>query len=583
VSSGEPTEPILNPILPGAHLGKYEIVHRIAFGGMAEIYLARASGIQGFEKYVVLKRILPQFAANDEFVRMFLQEARVAAALDHANIAHVYDIGEEGGVYFFTMEYLHGEDTRWILKKLARRNLRLPLEHAVAIGIGTAAGLHFAHEKKGSDGRLLGIVHRDTSPSNIVVTYDGGVKLVDFGVAKLAADPELSRRYSLKGKLAYMSPEQLENKPVDRRCDLFSLGTVLFELTTQRRLFKAENEIETMRLVLMSDLPRPSQVLPDYPPELERIVMRALDRDVDRRYATARELQVDLEAFARDARLQVSSSALADWMERSFGPKRELWHMLPRAGTPPPPASLPPSRPPLPSSEVETRVVSNTDGAGRRASRRGGARVAVAFAALAVVAVGGAALAFRRGAAAERVAAGASAAVPPAVVLVAETGSIAIERGAAALPVAASPSDAGAGPGGGAVPAGPALAKQVAEPAEPAPPRRDGRRHLRAAAHGRGAAAAPGESFSATLARHESEIRRCFTELGGDAGRAGEISLRFQTARDGHVKAVDVLPEAAATAPLGACLQRVGRATVFAPQAAPVAFRIPITVHLQRR
>src|SRR5262245_3427890 len=188
-------------IAPGTKLGKYRVLHRIAFGGMAEIYLARASGIQGFEKYVVLKRILPQFAANHELIRMFLQEARLAALLDHTNIAQVHDIGEEGGAFFFTMEYLHGEDARLINRGLTERGERIPLQHAVHIVIDASAGLHFAHEKKGADGTPLGIVHRDLSPSNIVVTYAGGVKVVDFGVAKIATDPELSASHTLTGKI----------------------------------------------------------------------------------------------------------------------------------------------------------------------------------------------------------------------------------------------------------------------------------------------------------------------------------------------------------------------------------------------
>ena len=196
-SAGEtvPAEGAL--IAPGARIGKYDIVHRIACGGMAEIYLARANGLYGFEKHVVLKRILPQYAAHMEFVRMFLKEARLAATLDHANIAHVYDIDESGGSTFFTMEYLHGEDVRQMMRQLAERDLVLPLEHALQIVMGAAAGLHFAHEKRGPDGRSLGIVHRDISPANIVVTYEGGVKVVDFGSAKLATDPELSQRYAL--------------------------------------------------------------------------------------------------------------------------------------------------------------------------------------------------------------------------------------------------------------------------------------------------------------------------------------------------------------------------------------------------
>jgi len=314
---------------PCSRLGKYTVVHRIACGGMAEIYLARVSGIEGFEKYVVLKRILPQFAADPEFVRMFLQEARVAAALDHANISHVYDIGQENGAFFFTMEYLHGEDVRGILRHLRKTQRQLPLGHALTVVIGAAAGLHFAHEKRGADGMPLGIVHRDISPSNLVVTYDGGVKVVDFGIAKMTADPEFSRRYSLKGKLSYMAPEQMARQAIDRRGDIFSLGVVLYELTTQSRLFRAETEVETMRKVLEGEIPRPSERVPGYPADLETIVLRALELDPARRYQTARALELALEDFARDQRLQASSAALGEWMETTFGPKLEPWRQSP--------------------------------------------------------------------------------------------------------------------------------------------------------------------------------------------------------------------------------------------------------------
>jgi serine/threonine protein kinase len=327
-------------IAPGTKLGKYRVLHRIAFGGMAEIYLARASGIQGFEKYVVLKRILPQFAENHQLIRMFLQEARLAAILDHANIAQVHDIGEEGGVFFFTMEYLHGEDVRVMAKKLAATGELIPLQHALHIVIDAAAGLHFAHEKRGSDGTPLGIVHRDLSPSNVVVTYAGGVKVVDFGVAKIATDPELSGNQSLKGKLAYMSPEQVSRGTVDRRSDVFALGIVLYELTVGQRLFKGTDEVETLRAVVEMKVRRPSEAVPGYPADLERIVLKALERAPERRYQSAREMQVDLEAFARDGKLEISSAALAEWMETTFGPKREIWHTLPAlpgdgSGSPP--------------------------------------------------------------------------------------------------------------------------------------------------------------------------------------------------------------------------------------------------------
>ena len=199
----------MDALAPGKELGKYRVVRRLATGGMAEIYLAEARGIEGFAKHVVLKCILPQYAASETFVRLFLNEARVTASLDHPNIASVYDIGEHEGTYFFAMEYLHGEDLGHLLRQLhGNPTIRLPLEHALTIGAGVAAGLHAAHEKRGVDGRPLGLVHRDVSPSNVFVTFDGGVKLVDFGVAKLTATAELTQTGTLKGKVAYMSPEQ---------------------------------------------------------------------------------------------------------------------------------------------------------------------------------------------------------------------------------------------------------------------------------------------------------------------------------------------------------------------------------------
>ena len=564
-------------IAPGTRIGKYKVVHRIAYGGMAEIYLARAGGIHGFEKYVVLKCILPQHAANEEFVRMFLQEARVAATLDHANIAHVYEIGETRGNYFFTMEYLHGEDVRRIMRDLERRNERLPLEHALEIVIGAASGLHFAHEKRGSDGRPLGIVHRDVSPANLVVTYDGGVKVVDFGIAKLTADPELSRRHSLKGKLAYMSPEQLHNQPVDRRSDVFALGVVLYEMTTRARLFKGASEVDTMRAVLDGTVPPPSTHVPDYPPALERVVLRALEKEPEKRYQSARELQLDLEAFAREERLRVSSATLAEWMERTFGPKQELWHLLPDIGTGSGDSAPASSREPT----AETRPVDQPAGFPSAAGPGGEAtpgapsagaprprRARGAALALIVLAAGGLWLA--RGRLMDIAAPPRGAAAP--VVLVAEQGNVAVEHGAPPAPSIApeaAPAEMGA-PSTAATPPTP-------PPSEQPPPARSAHRRGHAAA---ASGAAAGESFSTTFSRREADIRRCFVGHN-DTAAAAEISLRFDVARDGKVTSLSVSPPAVAAAPLGACLAKVGKSTVFSPQAAPLTFRIPLTVQLQ--
>ena len=547
-------------IAPGTQLGKYRVIHRIAFGGMAEIYLALASGIQGFEKYVVLKRILPQFAQNHELIRMFLQEARLAAILDHANIAQVHDIGEQGGVFFFTMEYLHGEDGRRIMKGLAEREQAMPLEHAIHILIDAAAGVHFAHEKKGPDGNSLGIVHRDLSPSNIVVTYAGGVKVVDFGVAKIAADPELSGRYSLKGKLAYMSPEQIAQGPVDRRSDVFSLGIVLYELTTRTRLFKAKNEVETMKQVLDAQVVKPSDVVPGYPPELERIVLRALERSAERRYQTARELQFDLEAFARDQKIQISSAALAEWMETTFGPKREIWHELPALVAQAKDAKAP-------ESTAATRKVAHADLASASRPRGRGRRMATAAAMLLVLLVGGGAFALlRRSAVEPQPASGGGT-----VLVVAENGNVAVEQ---------APSPAS---GGGSMPAAasatitPLAGAAAPEPAPPPP--RGSAVQARRGARSSGVA----EDFSAVVAKRAADIRRCFAEADGDDVSRSEISMRFEVGAGGAVTGLTVLPPAIGATPLGACLIKVGRGIAFAPRSAPIAFRIPMTVQLRRQ
>jgi serine/threonine protein kinase len=548
-------------IAPGTKLGKYRVLHRIAFGGMAEIYLARASGIQGFEKYVVLKRILPQFAENHLLIRMFLQEARLAALLDHANIAQVHDIGEEGGVFFFTMEYLHGEDVRVIGKKLAPLGERIPLQHALHIVIDAAAGLHFAHEKKGSDGASLGIVHRDLSPSNIVVTYAGGVKVVDFGVAKIATDPELSGNQSLKGKLAYMSPEQVSRATVDRRSDVFALGIVLYELTVRHRLFKGTNEVETLRAVLDLNVPRPSELVPDYPADLERIVLKALERSPERRYQTAREMQIDLEAFTRDQKLEISSAALAEWMEAKFGPKREIWHTLPLLTGD---GSDDSGSPPVDKTAATRKVPhAHIAAAAPSSPSRGRRTVLAALTAMVLVLVGGGAFGWRYRSAREPPVQAGAGLRNDTVMLVAENGSVAIEPRAAA-------------------PAAPTVEAIAPAPAEMppaghetgAPPARPGRR-----AHvGRAPRAAGPEALSSTVAGRSAEIRRCFTASDLSAAAGDEISLRFEVGLDGAARSVAVLPAKVAATPLGACLVKVGRATTFPPQPAPITFRIPVTV-----
>jgi serine/threonine protein kinase len=306
-------------------LGKHEVIRQIAVGGMAELYLTRTVGIEGFEKLVCVKRILPQYVNNPSFVNMFLNEARLAATLHHPNIAQVYDIGQELGEFFFSMEYVHGEDLGRLVTAGRENGVPLSLDCTLTIAAGLCAGLHYAHEKAAPDGRSLGVVHRDVSPTNVLVSYDGAVKLVDFGIAR-AGEPSSSSQTGLKGKISYMSPEQCRGRTtLDRRSDVFSIGTILYELTTGRLPFIDETEYGVLHQIVNRDADPPRTLVPDYPPALEAIVMRALARDPEHRWPSALELQHKLEDFAHDTRLRVSPLVLARLMSTLFPARLEEW------------------------------------------------------------------------------------------------------------------------------------------------------------------------------------------------------------------------------------------------------------------
>jgi serine/threonine protein kinase len=270
-------------------------------------------------------------------VRLFVDEARLAAQLSHPNVVSVYDAGHEHGEYFFVMEFVHGRDLRALITQLERKRRVVSIDEALTIGVGICAGLHHAHERSDETGRPLGIVHRDVSPSNVLCSYEGAVKLADFGIAKAtqAATKEPGTD-ALRGKLSYMSPEQLAGEPLDRRSDLYSLSVVLYELTTGELPYgPANNEFMAVKRALGELPPRPpSSLRPGYPRELERIVLRGLARDRARRYATARELQLDLEAFARAGQLALSPLTLTHLMEELFAVDLSAWRAAEQRGQP---------------------------------------------------------------------------------------------------------------------------------------------------------------------------------------------------------------------------------------------------------
>jgi serine/threonine-protein kinase len=308
----------------GSKLGDNELMLRIGRGGMATVWVARERAKDPKDdRLVAVKAMLHELADESEFITMFLDEVRLVRAIRHPNVVRIYDVGDADGIMWMSMEWVEGESLHTVIAEAGKRRA-IPPELAVRIIADAAAGLHAAHELRDLDGSLRGVVHRDVSPHNILIGTNGAVKLVDFGVAKAVGRiSEATRAGQLKGKFGYMSPEQALGRPVDRRSDIFSLGIVLFELTTSRRLFRGEHDIDTLKLVIGGPIPKPSSIDPKYPPALERIVLRALERDVDKRYQSAKELEDDLRAYLKAERIVVAQSGLAGLMKRVLGDRIE--------------------------------------------------------------------------------------------------------------------------------------------------------------------------------------------------------------------------------------------------------------------
>ncbi|HEU5061501.1 MAG TPA: serine/threonine-protein kinase, partial [Kofleriaceae bacterium] len=293
------------------------------------------TGAGGFERLVVVKRLRAPLATSPELVQMLLDEGRIAATLQHGNIIQVHDVTLESGTVAIVMEYLHGQDARALMKR-ARARLPgglLPLDQAIAIALGICAGLHHAHERVDAAGRPLDIVHRDVSPENVVVTYDGGVKLVDFGIARARSRMASHTEHGIaKGKPGYMAPEQILCRPVDRRADVYAAAVLLYEMTCGRLPHEGDSDHERSVGTVDRDPVAPRALVASYPAELEAIALRGLERDPERRYPTALEMQRALERFARARRLDLSSFGLAQLMERLCSDKLDAWRTAQREG-----------------------------------------------------------------------------------------------------------------------------------------------------------------------------------------------------------------------------------------------------------
>ncbi len=299
----------------GMPFGRYELLKRIAAGGMGEVYLARQAGLEGFEKLLVVKVLLPNLAEDSEFIAMFLDEARIAARLDHPNIGQIYDLGEVDGAYYIAMEYIRGDDVVRLWKQARLKKKPVPMALAARIAADAAAGLDYAHKATGADNEPLNLVHRDVSPQNILVTFDGGVKLIDFGVAKAAGRMSHTTTGTIKGKYAYMSPEQISGGDIDHRSDVFALGVVLYEMLTSVRLFKRDTEVATLQAVSACDIPPPASLNPNIDPMLSGILLKALAQDRGDRYEDAQAFRMALEEWMLAERQPGTAAHLSAYMK----------------------------------------------------------------------------------------------------------------------------------------------------------------------------------------------------------------------------------------------------------------------------
>lgn len=435
-----------------ARIGKYNLLKLLATGGMGEVFLARMDGPAGFAKTVVVKRILPHLARDPAFVQMFLDEARLAATLTHPNITQIFELGEEAGDYYIAMEYIHGRSLRAIKQRLAERKERFP--HPIAARICSLAlqGLHYAHQLKDERGSLLRIVHRDVSPDNVLVGFNGEVKLVDFGIAKAAIGASTTRTGTVKGKYAYMAPEQiLGERDIDGRVDVYSTGVVLYELLTGARPFTATTEPALIQAVLTNAPAPPRDRDPNISPRLEGILLRSLEKLAGDRYNTAEDMSLELDAYIHETGT-VGSAQIASWVRSIFPPEDAEMNpvvLTPRSNPLAPSPEFPQSRPDTPGRvtmavPVEVSISTVTRGPTRRK------------AVLAAVGLG--------------------------VVAVATGALLALSRKSTPPPVTATPAPAPAQPSTGApAPSQPPPAAAVptppppdpapaAEPAKPAPP-----------------------------------------------------------------------------------------------------------------
>ena len=335
-------------------LGQYRLIARVATGGMAELFLARREGVAGFRKTVAIKRLLPHLSRDPDVVRMFLNEAHIASRLEHPNIVQVFDLGQVGADYYMAMEFLHGRTLSEVQEQSAKRGELVPIGLMARVVADACAGLHYAHEAKDGDGLPLEVVHRDFNPSNVFVTYDGRVKVLDFGIAKIQSLSHQSEPGILRGKYYYMSPEMVGGRAIDRRADLFAAGVMLYELATGRRPFEGEDVNQLLKAIATGDVQPPHEIDPSIPPALDALCLGLLSKNPDDRPGSAAAVRASLERLLASGPKPVGTAELAAYMTELFpeeDPERRRLEALrgseptPAAPAAPPVAAL---APPLP-------------------------------------------------------------------------------------------------------------------------------------------------------------------------------------------------------------------------------------------
>jgi serine/threonine protein kinase len=302
--------------------GKYLLLERINVGGMAEIFLARSRGVHGFKRILAIKKILPTMAEDEEFIAMFVDEARIAAELSHAGIVQIFELGKFEDDYYIAMEFVHGKDMRYIQERLARERTPIPIPLASWIVLKICEALDYAHTKKDPLGRPLGIIHRDVSPQNVIISYEGEVKICDFGIAKAANRSQKTQAGVLKGKFGYMSPEQVRGLPLDGRSDIFTVGTLFYEMVTLERLFVGESDFSTLEKVRNADVVPPSTYNREVPEELEEIILKALAKEVEDRYQNTADFGEAVQSFMLNNSMS-SARELSGFMKDKFAVELE--------------------------------------------------------------------------------------------------------------------------------------------------------------------------------------------------------------------------------------------------------------------